>query len=182
MKDAELENWIQDSAQYIRNRREQDREFGKGAEDYKILKGKLDRAEKRLNQMLGELAGIQKQMRVHHRWRGYWEVERYVGKARAAAAIAFAPLSDAKVVIRRDPATRAQQEQRTALTLAHACLEPPETRSRDTRKVARRIMDAAGIEHPSKESMTNWLREIRADWNASERRCAEISKIARNGK
>jgi hypothetical protein len=183
MKDADLEKCIQDSAQYIRNRRKLEREFGKGAEDYEILKGKLDRADRKLNEMLDELTGITVQMQSNNRWHGYREVLRYVRKAREAAGAALGPLSDAKVVIRRDPATRAMWEQKTALNLAHGHLEPPgKPNRRGTRALARRIMDAAGIEEPSPEAMTKWLREIRAEWDASERRCAEMSKAERNGK
>ena len=182
MKNADLEKWVQESAQYIRDRREQERRYGKGAEDYEILKGKLDRADRKLCEMLDELTGITVQMQRNNRWHGYREVLRYVRKAREAAGAALGPLSDAKVVIRRDPATRAMREQKTALKLAHGHLEPPGKPNRGTRDLARRIMDAAGIEHPSTEAITKWLREIRADWDASERRCAEIGKAERNGK
>ena len=50
MKRTKLETkrYIDECVEYIRDRREQEREFGKGAEDYKILKGKLDRAERQV--------------------------------------------------------------------------------------------------------------------------------------
>ena len=173
MKNADLEKWVQESAQYIRDRREQERRYGKGAEDYKILKGKLDRAERHLQAMLDELTSITTQMDMNNRWAGYWEVERYVRKARQAAGGAIGPLSDANVVIRRDPATRAMREQKTAINQAHAFLEPPGKPNRGTRDLARRIMDAAGIEHPSTEAITKWLREIRAEADEADRQAAQ---------
>jgi len=174
--EAETNRYIRECVDYIRERRKQDREFAKGADDYKILKGKLDRAERKLHEMLDELAGITIQMQLHNRWHAYHEALRYIINARKTAGGALGPLADASLAIRRDPATRAMWEQKTAINQAHAFLEPPGKPNRGTRALARRIMDAAGIAHPSKESMTKWLREIRADWDAGERRIMEMMK------
>lgn len=186
--DADLRRYIRESAEYIEQRRRESRVFEKKPKEYEIIKASLDRAERHMHAMHKELCDIEKRMSYGEMLQ-FHEAHSYIQLARERALAAIGPLSDAKVLIRRDPATRAMREQKTALNLAHAFLEPPGKPSRATRAVARRIMVAAKIEEPSPEAMTKWLKEIRAEFDAHDRDArdrssAEVAEVKRkrNGK
>ena len=170
MTSIDLERSTKNAVEYILKMREFDNALGKSPTVYPIIKGKLDRAKRHLILMFDELESIDKQLETNRRWFGYFDVRLFIKPAMIAAGPALDLLSDAEAAIRRDPATRAKREQRTAVLLAHLYLERPGEPNRATRKLARRIMLSAGIDEPTEEAMTKWLREIRADAIARDSR------------
>ena len=174
MKSIDLDRSIKKAVECILKMREFDNALGKSPIVYPIIKGKLDRAERHLSLMFDELESIDKQLETNRRWFGYFDVRLFIKPAMIAAGPALDLLADAKAAIRRNPATRAKPEQWTAVFLAHIYLERPGEPNRGTRELARRIMLAAGIEEPTEEAMTKWLREIRKDAVARDSR-ANIS-------
>ena len=176
MKDGAeyFERARKNAVEYILTMRKLDNALGKSPSVYPIIKGKLDRAQRHLNAMLDELESIDRQLETNRRWFGYSDVRMFINQVMIAAGPAVDLLSNAKAAIRRDPATRAKREQKTAVRLAHLYLERPGEPNRGTRELARRIMLAAGIEEPTEEAMTKWLREIRKDAVARDSR-ANIS-------
>ena len=178
--EAATKRYIRECVEYIEAQRAWDRELLPSADDHAVVRMKLERAERHLRDLMAELHGVEQQMHGQLKvLNGAWPLIR---GACECAARTSAPLAAAKSAMEHQPATRALREQKTAINQAHAYLEPPGKPNRGTRDLARRIMDAAGIEHPSPEAITKWLRDIRADWDASERRCAEVGKAERNGK
>jgi chromosome segregation ATPase len=158
---VELDKWTKEAVRHIENTRKHKAQFEKSADEYVLVKSKLDQAEHHLRMLLESLQAVQLDMHYGKRWSNFNAAAKHVRKARESAAAALAPLDAAKTAIRREPATRLLEEQKTAVRLAAAVTEPRK-RNPSTRDVAKAIMAAAGIPEPLSDStVSTWLREFR---------------------
>ena len=158
---AELNRLIKEAVQYIESWRNNKAQHEKAAEEYALVKSKLDDAEHHLTFLLEALKAVHVDMHYGRRWSAFNAAAKHVRQAREAAAAVLIPLDAAKAAIRRDPATRLLEEQQIAVKLAAAAI-PPGKRNPSARAVAKAIMTAAGIKEPRDSTISNWLREIRA--------------------
>jgi hypothetical protein len=156
MNDAELEQWISDCAQYIRRTREQKEQSRKDPEAHKIVKRKIERAEKYLTSLMNELAALHCATRRTGKWRDFRTAQPYIDHALHQARAVLGPLHAAKAMAHRETRTRALKDQRSAVRLAYAVIG---NSPRSVKNVSRRIMLAAEIDEPGDEAMTKWIRQ-----------------------
>jgi hypothetical protein len=159
MKPENPEQRIRDAAQYILEKRRSGRQWDKQADDHDMIQKKLARIERHLLAAVNELTSLQSDMRLGGRWWAFKDARRFLRKAKEQIGGALGPLSDAQGAAQRPPSTRAMKEQQTALRLAEEMVGA--THPRKVRDIALRIMVEAGIQLPTPEAMTKWLRAIR---------------------
>ena len=91
-------------------------------------------------------------------------VSNRVTKAGALLSEAWAEIrcSQVELMATTRTNTRGLDLHKYAVRLAYALVG--RTAPRRTREIARRIMDKAGLNPPDEKSLSNWIKEIKAEW------------------
>lgn len=130
--------------------------------DYEGLMSELDSAEKEIQAVLNRITKLRAHFELGEMI-PFDGIGHGIESTKESLTSAWLEIRRARedVIFHHPPGTRAKPLHKAAVRLAYAAVDPKSPRR--TRKLAKRIMFKAGLEAPEEKSLTNWIREVKAE-------------------